>query len=322
MAGRPDLLQCGKLDPTRVTKKTTAELRTLVLAHPERALGVGEYMKRHTLLLHVVFTRDGKPCQTHFSGMLFQREGILYWVTAAHCIDEIRKSEVDPSIRIETARWIDHDTRPAARGIPVDVREMLAIHVPSEMLDIAAVPLLGNTADLLRRSNTFAPLTEQVWNRNPEQVPGLLAIGGYPGEWFKGMVTEGRNTYEVTFLANHAFLPVDPVDAPPDPLPGTSEWWSRSDCIYGSVLLPADPPRLRLESIVGMSGGPAFSLEWDESHDTIRYRLYGIQSEWLPQSHFVRIERIENVPALISAYTEVAFGKSGTSDRGGSSSEQ
>jgi hypothetical protein len=44
------------------------------------------------------------------------------------------------------------------------------------------------------------------------------------------------------------------------------------------------------------------------SRDRYRlYRLYGIQSEWLPQSRFVRIERIENVPTLIDAYVAVTL---------------
>lgn len=285
-----------------MTQMTTDELRRRVLEVPERVIPLGEYLKRHALMLHVIFTRKGKPGQAHFTGILFERQGILYWVTAAHCLDAIQEALGDATVEIKASRWLDHDTRVHARGIPMDLKGMLTIRVATEMLDLAAIPLLGNTADLLRGCDTFAPLTEQVWGKNPEIPPGLLAVGGYPGEWFKGSVSESATSYEVTFSAGHALLPVDPLRAPADPLAGPPEWWARDDCIYGSVVLPTTVPHMRLESIVGMSGGPVFSLEWDERANTVRYRLYGIQSEWLPKSRIVRIERIESVPALIAAY--------------------
>jgi hypothetical protein len=60
-----------------------------------------------------------------------------------------------------------------------------------------------------------------------------------------------------------------------------------------------------LAEIKGMSGGPVISV--DRESGGIRYRLVGLQSEWLPSSKIIRVEKIESVVAFIEVWFRPAL---------------
>src|SRR5262249_41998001 len=80
-------------------------------------------------------------------------------------------------------------------------------------------------------------------------------------------------------------LPVDYVS----PVGREGLFWSHQHCIYGRVGREGASDAGNVESVKGVSGGPAVSIE-RTSKGHVRYRLFGLQSAWLSESRIVRIE--------------------------------
>ncbi|MGB6065009.1 MAG: hypothetical protein WBG50_09380 [Desulfomonilaceae bacterium] len=80
-------------------------------------------------------------------------------------------------------------------------------------------------------------------------------------------------------------------------------FWSDSEAFYGQVLPFIDGGGFQPETIVGMSGGPLFSIERDK-HDQFHYFLFGLQSSWLWKSRVICVEPIQRVVAVMNSMLE------------------
>jgi hypothetical protein len=67
---------------------------------------------------------------------------------------------------------------------------------------------------------------------------------------------------------------------------------------YAKVLDVRRSETETLTSIKGMSGGPIVSIERTPD-SRLKYRLYGIQSQWLPNSRILKAEPVAKVAAII-----------------------
>jgi len=240
---------------------------------------------------------EGTLQRVLYTGFFLEHRGALHWITAAHCLEHWDELVANPAVTIEAARWLDRHTVDEARSIPVDLGMLRRKHLKSDFLDVGVVFPSSHEDRLFRANPDYHPLNEGVWQGRMTAQPEGLYVLGYPDEWRDDVQTETTEKYDLEFTAALASLPMVERLAPNS---GTEpeNFWGRKHCIYGRVALPEGSPGRTLTSIKGMSGGPVFSVE-QTPEKRIKYRLFGVQSSWLPGSHVVRAEPIELVVELI-----------------------
>jgi hypothetical protein len=172
----------------------------------------------------------------------------------------------------------------------------------AEGLDFGAVrlPILEKKA--LMANESASVMGEQAWrNLNAASPEGYYAIG-FPREWNNLKKTRAEGTKVLNSLkADLACLPIAEVPRRNDS--SGEAFWEHEKSFYGEVLRFPDAPTLKVESIVGMSGGPILSIE--RSPDAkIGIRLVGLQVEWLPNSEIVRAESIQEIAAALDTWKQ------------------
>jgi hypothetical protein len=67
------------------------------------------------------------------------------------------------------------------------------------------------------------------------------------------------------------------------------DFWDHPTSFYGRIIDQADGDDLA--RIEGMSGGPLFSIE-RTPEGRMKFRLFGVQSSWLPEKRIIRAESL------------------------------
>lgn len=251
----------------------------------------GERFRRHMVALEVFFTRTGgrDPQHVVFSGFLLEHGGVQFWVTAAHCLDALRMLHSDVECDVIAARWSDRFDVSAAAVIPTDLDHVLSLSVSRRPPDVGVVLPRLNAQQLLRANPSVAPLSACT---APE--PGHAHVGycivGLPSERIDSSVSETNDNWITSWNGQVACI-TSHLDLPADHDCVAQDFWGDQDCMYGHI----DCGEV-LDSIVGMSGGPVFSVS--RQGDQWSYRLVGVQSAWMPHEQIVRIARIEPVVAI------------------------
>jgi len=254
---------------------------------------LGAWFRRHLTSLQVVIGHEGKPYTGVYTGFLLERRGALFWVTAAHCLDDIEQHRLNPAL---AACWVDNHKDDAARSIPVvDAASMLDGGLKAPARDVGVLQPSKHEARLFRANPDYHPLDDVAWQGKGSITPDGLYVLGYPDEWRTDLQTETAETYDLMFTAALASLPMVERLSPDY---GSGDFWGRTNCIYGRVALPDGSPGPALKKIDGMSGGPVLSVQWVPGKGVV-YHLFGVQSSWLPDSRIVRAEPIEAVVELI-----------------------
>jgi hypothetical protein len=243
-----------------------------------------------------------KPEYYLFTGFLLESQNYLLWLTAGHVIDNISALLASPNFSLSFMRWLDGYETPGAEGVPINHTGLSMKSWRQEGLDLGAVrlPILEKYA--LMANEGASVMSEQAWRNLKAASPeGYYAIG-FPRAWNDLKQTKAKGTQVLNSLkADLACLPIIEVQRTSDS-PGDS-FWDHNNSFYGKILRFPDQPALRIDNIVGMSGGPILSIE--RSPDAkIGIRLVGVQVEWLPSSEIVRAESIQEIAAALDAWNE------------------
>ena len=109
---------------------------------------LGGWFRRHLTSLQVVVGHEGKPYTGVYTGFLLERRGRLFWVTAAHCLDDIEQHRSNPAL---AACWVDNHKDDAARSIPVvDAVSMLDAGLKAPARDVGVLQPSKHEARLFR----------------------------------------------------------------------------------------------------------------------------------------------------------------------------
>ena len=81
-------------------------------------------------------------------------------------------------------------------------------------------------------------------------------------------------------------------------------FWGGHGAFYGQLVPCNGKSEIALSDINNMSGGLILSIERNESAIPV-YRLYGIQSAWLPESKIIRATGVEVFAKIIDELYQV-----------------
>lgn len=281
---------------------SASELRSDWWRAPPIVDRLGPFLADHVLGLEVVAQLgDGPPRRELFSGCLFQFCDVLFWITASHCLEEIKKITTHKSVDRIFARWQDKCSIAGAKAIPLELRDMKNIGAGELGSDVGLAFFRPNEHELVRRSG-IRPFTIDEASSVTKPKPDGYYILGYPAEARVDHVEEDAESYYVSFDAPLVCLASD-LSLPPEYHDEPASFWGRESCLYGEVELVDERGEEVLRSIKGVSGGPVISLR--RKNGRISYKLAGIQSSWLPESKIVRVERVENVIVLLGAVLDM-----------------
>lgn len=244
------------------------------------------------LLINWENVDTGKRQPRVYSGFFMGHRDYFFWVTAGHVIHEIQALLANPKFRVKEARL--RDGRPLsdkfASSVPVSIEadQMLGIDAETEEeafgLDFGILRLSPLVfAGLLSNPGTLFLPAEDSLGGGMEQAAGLYVIGA-PGERVRR-----ASSIDVQFEIH--CLPVRLLSNAPAEL----RQFPRS--LYGK-LVDLGPDNDPMNSIVGMSGGPVFAVEY-RTEEEFGFRLVGIQSSWHRPTRQIRVSSIVDVIRFI-----------------------
>jgi hypothetical protein len=245
--------------------------------------------------LSVVATEGHSKAAEMYSGFLLQRGGLYQWVTAGHVLRDLDQLRHRTDTTIRMARWCDNRTSAQDESIPTDLRSMAMVY--PQKLDVGVVWFNDHEVDLIRANTSVAPLTAKSWRYNNQAQPDGIYVVGLPKPMRHEQFSRLGRMNSYSFTAGIIALPVvrmiDPTTRDQD-----HEFWTHHHCLYGQVELPRLEGMPALADIVGTSGGPLLSIERTPGGG-LKYRLWAIQSAWLPSLRVVRAEPIQLAVKLI-----------------------
>ena len=233
-----------------------------------------------------------------FTGFLLQVADLTFWLTARHILEEIERLREDRSINVERSRWVDSATGSVELGVPIDLGDIPSYRDPE--IDFGAIFIKPGYAAPLLASPGVEPLTPEAWFNHEKAHPEGYYVVGIPDELCEEDEigrTEDHRIYQCT-----GYVVCNPVEAvSPEGRSGNDGFWNHPGAFFGRVLEVTDDNGRPLTSITGMSGGPVLSIE-RTPEARLKYRLFGIQSAWLPQSRILRAEPISKVADIITGW--------------------
>ena len=250
-------------------------------------------------------TVQGRYQIDFYTGFLLFHTDSLLWITAGHVIDKIAQVLASPSFRLSIMRWVDGYQVPGAEAVQVH-------HVPppmkswkSEGIDFGAVRVEGVDAEGLLANTKLRVMHEQGWKNLENSRPEGYFIVGYPAVWTKTSETPAEDNKVLhSIKADFACIPVAPV-SPPSDKDKYGTFWSKPHSFFGEIVPYPDLPTFEVDQLAGMSGSPLISIE-RTPEGMLRYRLFGILTEWLPGEGTIRAEPIHDLVAAISSWA-IAF---------------
>ena len=229
------------------------------------------YMCRHLVALCVWYVRRGSAGDARFaaySGTLIRIRGATCLLTAGHVLRDLEAAMDDASVEIKGASLADTFGLGAVTDhpIPFDLRAARAsfFHVVDDAagLDFGVVPLDPHHVGLLRRHDMVA-MGEENWLHQHRVAFDGYAMLGLPEQF-----TSERLDDSGAGVVSPTFISLRRLDPPPGDLRATT---------YPRFVGQIDP-KLDIDSVVGMSGGPIFGFR--RNHE-LRYWVVAIQSSWL-----------------------------------------
>ncbi len=256
-----------------------------------------DWFRRHIVCLYLAYDAKGERKHLLYTGFLLRYRGLLLWATAGHVIDELASVREDAGCQLRQMRWLDGCDTPHAESVIVHDRNLMMYSALGQGVDFGTAAIVGLDAANMMAGGRVKPITEEIWRNIEAASPDGYYLIGYPDPWLSAtscFAADGSVHWSVR--AHLSCVPLQKVERPPN---GVSKHRARQEgAFYGRILPFLEREGYQPESIKGMSGGPVFSIERDPGGG-IRYRLFGVQSTWWPESRVVRAESIQRILAVI-----------------------
>jgi len=163
--------------------------------------------------------------------------------------------------------------------------------------DIGIVKFDELTIQNLKANKNLQWLDENMWENIDKAKPDGYYLVGTPNEMTKTRIERVGNTFKGKSDIYIICVPVERIESDVQKEP--KEFWNYPGFIFGRIIPVHKQSGEQLQSIEGMSGGLVFSVEIENIKKSgtsgIRYRLFGIQSSWLPESKIIRATPIEKI---------------------------
>ena len=219
-----------------------------------------------------------------FSGILISADGVTFYMTAGHILRDILKGLQDQTISILGAKLGDVFGASRITDYPIpfnlDPAEIFFIIDDKLGLDFGLIALTSYYLKLLAATNVTSLFRENLEKQHQVRYDAFI-IMGLPKEH------TGEN------LAPTGSLQVSPTLLVLEPIGKTVAGIPKDTKGRFHARISSELP---FESIVGMSGGPIFGINFD---DPMRYWIVAIQSSWLESAKEVFGCPIQNVGEMI-----------------------
>lgn len=217
--------------------------------------------------LAVWMERSGRRQLVLGSGFVMEHEGQFAFVTAGHCIHDLKEMAAS-GWTIESAGMIENTGNAEDSFIPTVLDLETALYATQDdQFDFGFLFLSANTYALLRANGVeFVPTTHvgsHLWDYE------AYAVIGTPLESVEWISREGGDKLRKCPLP--LFVDRLPDETLPDGNP--------------RLVFQAHPVRIngrRLQSPVGMSGGPIIGIKRLRPGEPGIYQIIGVQSSWVP----------------------------------------
>jgi hypothetical protein len=260
----------------------------------------------HILPLQVHALVDGKESHGVYTGFLLRVDQHYLWITAGHVAEAIKALQENPTVKILRAWLSDREDDPAKSRVPVDVSDTV-IFSAQPHLDLGLVVFRQGYLAPILNNPRFRPLTPESWFKRGDPEPEAFYIAGVPSEWVE-FSDLGQDSEKLRRGSRFtlACVPVERIRRESNSEP--RGFWSHTDDFYGTLSPVHDDEGVDLTSIKGISGGPLFAVARPVGN-TFRYWVYGIQSEWLPDSRIIRAVPIWQAGQIIANLISIVTSK-------------
>jgi hypothetical protein len=231
-----------------------------------------QFFQKHCVPMHFSFeTPENKSANLIITTFVLSVRDEWFLITAGHCIDKINSAIHSYGYSLKGCVLLDSTGEGAKHIDPpsflYDPSKVLSLN-PEFGLDYGIIKLSRYYKELLQ-ANNIVPLSEAVWR----QQPSTSQVNFY---YLLGIPEEATQFETEAVWIAPTMLPVRLVAERPAGFEAVDK-----PLFYGHITLGE-----ALNSIEGMSGGPIFAFSVTEQRD-IRYWLVGLQSSWLPESHYI-----------------------------------
>jgi len=227
---------------------------------------LSKWFDRHILPLFMAYRIGSETLQENYTGFLLRHKGVLYWITAGHIVDQIRKRISDPDVQIRKKRWMDRCGLYQAEMLPALFDPDMMFSVVDDRMDVGAIKISYIEENSLSSNNPLVIMDENAWLRVNAPNPQGFYLIGYPTMLNTSIETElSKNRTHYYFNAPLQLLPIESLE-------------DNQTEFHGRILPFLEEAYDIFDDIDGMSGGPVFSLE--DFGGAWKYRLIAVQSAW------------------------------------------
>jgi hypothetical protein len=220
------------------------------------------------------------------SGFAVAHRGLLFWITAAHCLESLKKLRNAAGVELGPVRLHDQFPHPAAQAIPIDLDSMLQYAFGDPVTDGGIALPRQMVQELVAANPQLKPL--QFDSAAPDGFEhSCYCIAGLPTEFQKSIVVDSRE-YWLTHWSGKVLCITSHLDVHEGDAIFPEGVKARPGCMYGLI-----DTKTVVNDIDGMSGGPVFEVL--RNGEQWHWRLVGVQSSWFRNLQLVCIARTEQL---------------------------
>lgn len=243
------------------------------------------FFSRHVVPIYISLQGHRESKQYLISSFVMSVYDEWFLITAGHCIEDVENA-LNHGYIIERCRLIDCMGAGAKHihPIPYDFNKDTACKLCYDpKYDYGVLILNANTISLLK-ANGVVPLTEQMWESQPDNSEYFKMVG-IPCE-----LSDADEKYAHVTTIVHSVRE----------LSERPQCFEKTDAptFYGKIEL-IEP----MTTIVGMSGGPIFSFQTNEDGE-LKYWLHAVQSRWVPSERVIAACLMKPLGTFIKEFME------------------
>jgi len=247
-----------------------------------------DVFSRHVIGLYISCDIEGSVNGYVYSGILVKLDENLFFLTAGHVIERI-KNDINKLSRSLIFRWIEGECKGEFDTIPATISLNDLIYINNDEYDFGFIKIDFLSSRCLIKDNKVTPVERTIWQNTEYARPDFYYLLGMPAET---NLDRGKNFNGTNYLEHETAMYCFPVELIPfEDNIVNKEIFHRKEDYYGKIYLNINGKSV-VNSIVGMSGGPLFSIEYRER---LIYRLYGILESWDESKQIIRVQSIKEI---------------------------
>lgn len=247
----------------------------------------------HLVGLHVAYLTEEIEGFALYTGFLYEHDGFPLWISAGHVVNDLEALRQSKAFTKVTAKWADMSKSDPLgdTGFPIDLDELHFLGIDKQGVDLGLCSFPERHYRLFMSNQTRKFLDKAfvlgAADANPE---GYVLVGMPAAKHEVSQVQlESGNTLS-HLIAPIYCLPLEKIEDRNEETP--EEFWGGHGAFYGQLVPFTGESDIPQFSIEYMSGGLILSVE-RRGPENIDYRLFGIQSSWLPESKIIRATGVE-----------------------------